>query len=194
MTDTTIHVTPETEAAAPQRSGVAHWGRLLAWVAVLGLLALTGWGLWHSRLTQVASGASPDFTLTQFDGQTFRLSDQHGKVVVINFWASWCLPCRQEAPALEATWRAYRDRGVVFVGVDYVDTDAEARRFMAEFDNTYPNGPDLGTRISQLYRIKGVPETYFVNAKGDLRGVIIGPTTEAELQHRIDALLLDQPA
>ena len=189
MTDTTLHPRSDTEAVAPPRAGLARLGRLLAWAGLLGLLALTGWGLWHSRLTQVDSGTAPDFTLTQFDGQTFRLSDQRGKVVVINFWASWCLPCRQEAPALEATWRAYRDRGVVFVGVDYVDTDAEARRFMAEFDNTYPNGPDLGTRISQLYRIKGVPETYFVNAKGNLRGVVIGPTTETELQQRIDALL-----
>ena len=191
MTETTLHPTSETEAGTPPRTGLARWGRLLAWTGLLGLLALTGWGLWHSRLTQVSSGAAPDFTLTQFDGQAFRLSDQRGKVVVINFWASWCLPCRQEAPALEATWRAYRDRGVVFVGVDYVDTDAEARRYMAEFDITYPNGPDLGTRISQLYRIKGVPETYFVNAKGDLRGVIIGPTTASELQQRIDALLQD---
>ena len=191
MTDAALHPRSDTEAAAPPRAGRARWGRLLAWAGLLGLLVLTGWGLWHSRLTQVDSGAAPDFTLTQFDGQTFRLSDQRGKVVVINFWASWCLPCRQEAPALEATWRAYRDRGVVFVGVDYVDTDAEARRFMVEFDNTYPNGPDLGTRISQLYRIKGVPETYFVNAKGDLRGVIIGPTTASELQQRIDALLQD---
>ncbi len=191
MTDTTPHSAAEVEIAAPVRVGRAHWGRLLAGAAVLVLLALTGWGLWHSRLTQVSSGAAPDFTLTQFDGETFRLSDQRGKVVVINFWASWCLPCRQEAPALEATWRAYRDRGVVFVGVDYADTDAEARRYMAEFDNTYPNGPDLGTRISQLYRIKGVPETYFVDPQGKLQGVIIGPTTEAELRQRIDALLLE---
>ena len=189
MTDTTLPPTAQTGVAAPPRGGLARWGRLLAWAGVLGLLALTGWGLWHSRLTQVDSGAAPDFTLTQFNGQTFCLADQRGKVVVINFWASWCLPCRQEAPALEATWRAYRDRGVVFVGVNYVDTDAEARRYLAEFDTTYPNGPDLGTRISQLYRIKGVPETYFVNRQGELRGVIIGPTTETELNQRINTLL-----
>jgi cytochrome c biogenesis protein CcmG, thiol:disulfide interchange protein DsbE len=189
MMNTTLPPTAQTGAAAPPRAGLARWGRLLAWASVLGLLALTGWGLWHSRLTQVDAGAAPDFTLTQFDGQTFRLSTQRGKAVVVNFWASWCLACRQEALALEATWRAYRDRGMVFVGVDYVDTDAEARRYMAEFDNTYPNGPDLGTRISQRYRIKGVPETYFVNAKGDLQGVIIGPTDETELSQRIDALL-----
>jgi cytochrome c biogenesis protein CcmG/thiol:disulfide interchange protein DsbE len=189
VTETTRHPAPEAETATAPRIGWAHWGRLLTGAALVGLLALTGWGLWHSRLTQISSGAAPDFALTQFNGGTFRLSDQRGKVAVINFWASWCPPCREEAPALEATWRAYRGRGVVFVGVDYADTEAEARRYLAEFDITYPNGPDLGTQISQLYRMKGVPETYFDDTRGQLQGVIIGPTTEAELHRRIDALL-----
>ena len=139
---------------------------------------------------QVGAGeAAPDFTLQTFDGQTVKLSDLHGKVVLVNFWASWCIPCSQEAPDLENTWRQYKDRGVVFVGVDYVDTETEARKYLSHFNISYPNGADLGTRISQAYRIRGVPETYIVDRNGTLRATFIGPTTQAQLQAKIDPLL-----
>ena len=189
MTDTPFQPHAEAETHAAPKVGRLRWGHLLVWAVLLGLLGMLAWKLSQSSLTQVSSGSAPNFTLTQFDGQTFHLNDQRGKVVVINFWASWCVPCRQEAPALEATWRTYRDRGVVLVGVDYLDTDAEARRYMAEFNNTYPNGPDMGTQIAAMYRIQGVPETYFVSPAGVLRGVIIGPTNEAELRQHIEVLL-----
>ncbi len=78
---------------------------------------------------------------------------------------------------------------MVFVGVDYVDTETEARAFLHRFDITYPNGPDLGTKISQAYRIQGVPETYVVDQTGTLARVIIGPTTAADLQAVIEPLL-----
>jgi len=112
-------------------------------------------------------------------------------VVVVNFWASWCPPCREEAAYLEATWRDYQDRGVVFIGVDYVDTEAEALAYLEEFEITYFNGPDLGTRISQAYRIQGVPETFFIDRNGLLRGVKIGPLFPPELEDRIEALLAE---
>ncbi|HIP71854.1 MAG TPA: TlpA family protein disulfide reductase, partial [Anaerolineae bacterium] len=100
---------------------------------------------------QVDSGMAPDFTLTSFDGETITLSELRGQVVIINFWASWCPPCREEAPYLEATWRKYKDQGVVFIGVDYVDTETAALAYIEEFDITYFNGPDVGTRISYDY-------------------------------------------
>jgi cytochrome c biogenesis protein CcmG/thiol:disulfide interchange protein DsbE len=98
------------------------------------------------------------------------LSQLRGQVVIINFWASWCPPCREEAAYLEQTWRKYEDKGVIFIGVDWVDTQKEALAYMKEFDLTYFNGPDLGTRVAEAYRIKGVPETFFV-AKNGARGV-----------------------
>jgi len=117
---------------------------------------------------------------------------QRGKVVMVDFWASWCIPCRQEARALEGLWQEYRDRGVVFVGVAYADTDAEARAFLDEFGITYPNGPDLGTRISQTYRIQGVPEKFFVDKHGQIRApVVIGPVPEAELRRQIENLFAE---
>ena len=76
---------------------------------------------------------APDFALPDLDGKTVRPSDfRGGKAIFLNFWATWCIPCRQEAPVLEATWREYRDRGVMFVGVDYLDTETEARKYLVE--------------------------------------------------------------
>ncbi|MDP2994236.1 MAG: TlpA disulfide reductase family protein, partial [Anaerolineales bacterium] len=122
---------------------------------------------------------------------TVTLSDLRGQVVIINFWASWCPPCREEAAYLEQTWRKYKDQGVVFIGVDYVDTEKAALAYIAEFDITYLNGPDVGTRIAQAYNIKGVPETYYVDRNGTLRGVHIGPLTSPQLDEKIYELLAE---
>lgn len=118
---------------------------------------------------------APDFPLTTFDGDTYDTSAERGRVIVVNFWASWCIPCEQEAAALEAAHRQLSPDGVLFLGVNYVDTEREARAYLTRFDITYPNGPDLGTRISQAYRIRGVPETYIVGPDGRLAFVKIGP-------------------
>ena len=152
-------------------------------------LGLLGWGLAKAQKSPVASGMAPDFTLTSFDGKSLTLSKLQGKVVVVNFWASWCPPCRVEASYLEQTWRKYKDRGVVFVGVDYVDTEPNALAYLKEFDITYFNGPDLGTRISQIYNIKGVPETYYVAKNGKVSGNTIGPLAPPLLDQKIDGLL-----
>lgn len=186
----TVEPRERSQTSREQRRGPG-WGSWLAAGVVAALLALLGWGLSRATAGQLDRGPAPDFELTTFDGGTVRLSDLRDQVVVINFWASWCLPCREEAPVLEATWRAYRDRGVVFIGVDYVDTEREALAYIQEFDLTYPNGPDLGTRIAQAYRIQGVPETFFVDRQGFLRGVHIGPITEEQLVARIEALLAE---
>ena len=159
---------------------------------ILGFLALLGWGLVQVNSGQVDSGIAPDFTITSFEGETITLSDLRGQVVIINFWASWCPPCREEAAYLEATWRKYQDQGVVFIGVDYVDTEKEALAYLEEFDVTYFNGPDVGTRISHDYRIDGVPETYYVAKNGELRGVKIGPLAAPELDEKIEELLVEQ--
>jgi len=168
------------------------WGRVARWAAVLfvvGLLTLLGWGVVRAANGPRNSGMAPDFTLTGFDGRTVTLSQFRGQVVIINFWASWCPPCREEAAYLERTWRKYEGKGVVFIGVDWVDTEKEALAYIKEFDITYLNGPDLGTRIAQAYRIQGVPETFYVDKTGRLRGVKIGPLYPPELDNKIDELL-----
>ncbi len=165
--------------------------KILSWGILLAFLGLLTWGLVKVQSGPVNRGIAPDFTLTNFEGETITLSELRGQVVIINFWASWCPPCRDEAPYLEQTWRKYKDQDVVFIGVDYVDTDAEALAYIAEFDITYFNGPDLGTKISQAYNIQGVPETFFVAKNGELRDVNIGPLFPPVLDDKIVELLAE---
>lgn len=186
-------MTSSPESSLPARSGI-RWGRILVWVILLGLLAILALGLRRSQQGPVTVGDQvPNFTLTTFDGQPISLAEHKGKVVVLNFWASWCKPCEQEAADLEAAWKFYEARGdVIFLGVDYVDTEPEARGYLEKFGITYPNGPDLGTRISQAFRIRGVPETYFVDREGVLQYVQIGPFASLEQIKMVINPLLEQ--
>lgn len=187
----------ENIAEAPKR-GVPVWAQILVWIALLALLAVVALGLNRAQQGTVQPGEKiPDFNLTLFNGYTYQdktqvsFSELRGKVVVINFWASWCKPCEQEAPELEAVWREYQPDGdVVFIGIDYVDTEPEARGYLTKFDITYPNGPDLATKISQFFRIKGVPETYFIDREGVLQYIQVGPfTTEDQIRQQVEKLL-----
>lgn len=175
----------------PIQSRRLRGGTILAFSLVLALLGLVGWGLKKAQGGPLQSGMAPDFSLTGFDGREVTLSELRGQVVVVNFWASWCQPCRQEAAYLENTWRKYKDQGVVFIGVDYVDTEKEALAYIEEFDITYLNGPDLQTRISQAYNIQGVPETFFIAKNGELRGMHIGPLVPPQLDDKIEELLAE---
>ena len=186
-----------TETTTPRRA-VPLWIQIVIWIFLVGLLAIIAVELSRRQQGTVQPGQTiEDFTLTLYSnydlsGKTeIKLSDLRGKVVVINFWASWCKPCEQEAADLQQAWKEYEPSGeVVFLGVDYVDTEADARVYMKKFGITFPNGPDLATKISQYFRIKGVPETYFVDRQGVLRFVQVGPFLSVEdIRTQIDALL-----
>ena len=182
----------ENEISTDLATKSKRTGLIITFAIVLALLGLLAWGLKKAQAGPVESGMAPNFTLKSFDGHTLTLSELRGQVVIINFWASWCPPCREEAAYLEATWRKYKDKGVVFFGVDWVDTEKEALAYMKEFDLTYFNGPDIGTRIAQAYNIQGVPETFYVAKNGELRGVHIGPLKSPELDDKIDELLAER--
>ncbi|HUN10486.1 MAG TPA: TlpA disulfide reductase family protein [Aggregatilineales bacterium] len=168
MTENLLNELEPTPADAPKR-GIGMGGIVLL-VGVVAVAAVFGLALIDRNAGQPTSGPAPDFTLTTLDGQDVRLSDLRGQVVVINFWASWCVPCRDEAPALQAVWERYRDRGVVLLGVAWTDTERNARAFIDEFSQNYPNGLDLGTRIGELYGITGVPETFIIDQQGQVVG------------------------
>ncbi len=164
----------------------------LAFMLLVAFLVLIGLGLRRSQSGPITIGQRvPAFTLTTFEGNSHNTADLAGKVIVVNFWASWCKPCEQEAFEMEAAWQYYKPGGeVVFLGVDYVDTEPEALDFLTRFGITYPNGPDLRTKISQMFRIQGVPETYIIDREGKLAYVKKGPfASMAEIQSVVDAIL-----
>ncbi|HJS29320.1 MAG TPA: TlpA disulfide reductase family protein [Anaerolineales bacterium] len=188
-TDSTAELAPAPASGVAGRSRA--W-RILAWGGLFLLLGILALGLRRSQQGPVAPGQSaPGFTLTTFGGEDISSQDLEGKVIVVNFWASWCKPCEQEAADLETAWKQYAPGGqVVFLGVDYVDTEPEAMAYLNRFAITYPNGPDLGTRISQSFRMQGVPETYVIDQDGTLTYVKKGPFNSlAEIRLAIDPLL-----
>lgn len=133
------------------------------------VLALLGYGFSREAKyipTPLIAAPAPSFTLPRFDGGEIALDHFKGKVVFLNFWASWCPPCRAEARMLEAAWRQYRDQDVVFIGANIQDEQPAARAFLEEFGITYPNVIDRGSRIAIAYGVWGLPETFIIDRQG----------------------------
>jgi cytochrome c biogenesis protein CcmG, thiol:disulfide interchange protein DsbE len=189
---------PETVAEESAPTKRSRWSYVV--VGVLGVfVVILALALFRTNQSQPTSGPARDFTLNLFQGyegntgsDPVKLSDLKGKVVVLNFWASWCIPCAQEAPDLQATYAKYQDKGVVFLGVDWTDIEGDALNYLKRFNITYANGPDLQTKIGPLYRITGVPETYIIDQAGNVQFTKISPVTTAELSGVIDRLLQAQ--
>lgn len=159
---------------------------LIGWIAIIAI------NMMSVESTQLSGRAAPDFTLPlfdQFEQDELTLSDLRGQVVVINFWASWCVECYKEAALLEQAWQDYKEHDVIFIGVDYLDTEKEALKYMQKYGITYPSGPDIGTRISQDYGITGVPETFFIDKDGNIAHVQIGPIEHAQLYELLNRLV-----
>jgi DsbE subfamily thiol:disulfide oxidoreductase len=144
----------------------------------------------YAAAAEVQATPAADFTLPSLDGSgTVSLATYRGSVVVLNFWATWCTPCRREAPGLERTWQAYRDRGVQFLGVDERDDDAAGGAFVHEFGITYPSGSDPPGRLAFNYGLFGMPTTFVIDGSGTTRFRFVGYVTEDALRTALDPLV-----
>jgi cytochrome c biogenesis protein CcmG/thiol:disulfide interchange protein DsbE len=173
------------------------WIKLGLVIAIMGgIAALLAYGFSRDSryiYSPLVAKQAPSFTLTLFDGGTLNPTDLVGKAVLLNFWASWCAPCRAEARALEETWQKYRDRGVVFLGVNIQDKEEDARAFVKEFGITYLNGQDSSGKIAIDYSVWGIPETFFLDPQGRITykhaGELKGPIIEAKLDEALKGVV-----
>ena len=192
---------PVLNPAAPRRR---RWLRiLLAIVPAVAFMALLSVAVFRSDTQAEAGKSAPSFELALLDGSgVLTDEDLEGRPVVINFWASWCIPCREEAPLFERAWKAYRDEGVMVLGVNIKDAESDARAFVKEFGITYPVVRDLNQDLTKNFGVRGLPETFFVDHRwtfvGAISGersdeeqgtVILGAVSEDELVSNIEILL-----
>jgi cytochrome c biogenesis protein CcmG/thiol:disulfide interchange protein DsbE len=178
----------ETSQAPAARKKVSVSTLLFAAVGV-GVLALLAFALTSSDRERPRPGEpAPDFSLPLFDGTQLSLSDLRGQVVVLNFWASWCAPCRKEAPDLQTVWEMYRGQGIVFLGITYQDARNASQEFVEEEGITYPNGIDEKGRISRQYGVTAVPETFIIDRQGRVAWVHIGEVQAGELLRQLEQL------
>ena len=169
--------------------------RWLIPLASLPLLALLAYGFRVNPReipSPLVGRPAPGFALTAFDATPLALNAQRGRVVVVNFWASWCYPaCYEEAPVLERSWRAYRDRGVLVIGVDIQDTVEAAQKFIRDFGLSFPNAPDPTGKVSVDYGTYGVPETFFIDRRGRIRARHVGALTDDVIRAHVERLLAE---
>lgn len=140
--------------------------------------------------------SAPDFTLDTLDGGEVSLSDLRGQIVLVNFWASWCPPCRAEMPAIERVYRSYKDLGLQVLAVNTTNQDevGAASAFVQELGLTFPIPLDRTGSVSASYNLRGLPSSYFIDRQGVIRSVVIGgPMSEALVQSKVEELLQESP-
>ena len=186
------------------RKNSVHKRRIVIFVIVsllsVGFLALLGSQLLVPAQNQADPGSSPlighpapDFTLAVLSAHAgaatkMHLADLKGKPIVLNFWASWCDPCKHEAPLLQATWRSTQSQGIIFLGVDFQDTRSDGLNFLQTHGITYPNVVDETGSTAINYGLSGVPETFFIDRHGVIVSKVIGELTAQTLQRNLQLL------
>ena len=163
---------------------------ILAWASATSGPARGGLAV-NDQIVELSAGgevAAP-FTMSLVGGGEFSSEELQGRVVMLDFWASWCPPCRDEAPALGQVYREYRDRGVEFVGINLWDNTGDAELFLQQQGHEYPNGFDDGGKIAISYGVRGIPEKFFLSAEGRIVRKFSGPVGADRLRQILDSLL-----
>ncbi len=174
-------------------SGRAILGLLV--VALLGLLVVQACtpsaqtirdGGQEATIGVKVGDLAPDFTLTDLEGNLLRLSDLRGKVVFINFWATWCPPCRAEMPEIEAIHQEYKDKGVVVIGLDILESEDEVRQFVEQGGYSWTFVIDTTGEVAASYNVTAIPKSFFIDREGIIRAVNIGAMTKRAMEAKLD--------
>jgi cytochrome c biogenesis protein CcmG/thiol:disulfide interchange protein DsbE len=181
-----------------------NWNNRTTWRGLMALLLVLGvaWISFSRVPIELAAArserppspqagfAAPDFTLETMGGGPIRLSDLRGQAVLINFWATWCPPCRAEMPAIQRVYERYHDRGFTVLAVDLQESDAQVAAFIQELGLTFPILMDRDGSVFARYRVMGLPSTFFVDREGIIQEVTVGgPMTEAFIESQVTGLL-----
>lgn len=181
--------TPDLVQQSRRRGGL--------WLFVVGVVVAAAVALLATGLARDPSASrsplvgrpAPAFRLPGLGGAPVSLAGLRGQVVVVNFWASWCTECHTEQAALNSTWDRFRDSGVVVLGVDFQDSSDDARDYLARAGISYPTVVDGRSRTALAYGLRGIPETFVIDARGRVVDRVIGPVDEARLAAHITPLL-----
>ncbi|HEY8866184.1 MAG TPA: TlpA disulfide reductase family protein [Solirubrobacteraceae bacterium] len=199
-----------------ERSPLRYAGRAVAALLAAGFIALLAYGLLtkatnttiDDSLAKSKPVAAPSIDLpvlqrgsaaSQIGARAFAdgkisLRELRGAPVVLNFWASWCTPCREEAPRLERAWRSQSTRGALFVGLNMQDITDDARAFMRQYHTSYLNIRDRANDVAHRYGVTGLPETFFIDARGRVVGHVIGVVSGTQLRAGITSAETGRPA
>jgi cytochrome c biogenesis protein CcmG/thiol:disulfide interchange protein DsbE len=177
---------------APARRGLPVGYLIVAAVLPLVLLAILGAGLVarnEGRSPTRIGAQAPTFSLVDLDGNPVDLADYRGRPVIVNFWASWCAPCVEEIPELQAALAEHADTGLAIIGIVYNDRSDAASEFMARMGGGWPSVMDPGGEVARDYAIYGPPESFFVDRDGVIRGRQIGQLSAADLERQLNTIL-----
>ncbi len=197
LPDWLAQIAGKSEEARPQQvQQRVSMFTVVAGLITIGLLIVIGYALWQRSQATPTEGPAPDFAVTMFEfdqmamsGESVTLAGLRGQAVVVNFWASYCVPCQKEAPMLERVWNDYRDRGVIFLGINTEDPLKEALDYLVEYGVTYPNAPDRGGHMEDAYRITGIPETFVISTQGEIVQHFLSEPNERDLRDAIERAL-----
>lgn len=180
---------------AVRKPWVAWAGLIVPVLALLGLLA-AGTAR-HQQAQEVGAALArgetppvPAVILPAFEGPPVSMAALRGHPVILNFWASWCVPCREEAPLLERMWKAYHAEGLIVLGVNTQDLDSPARAFVKQYGITFPTARDPDGTVARLFGATGVPETFFIGGDGRIRGKFPGEQIDPTAWHAAISALL----